>query len=497
MVEEQVKAGSAELPELCFRDLEAAVVWLCNAFGFSEVQRTTGDDGRASAVRLACEDQTVDLKRTPGDAAAGSDQKRSSGDREPQSYYLLVDDVEKIYRSATAAGVDIVFDNPAVAGARRSFACRDIEGHIWFFGQRVIELAGSAPPPPKRAPLRGYVAAAGIFLFLLTGVVVSLHVASTAQGLLKIVAVAPPPATPQAPVARPNRPTAPVERRRTPTQEPVAHDTIGQDAERRADGHVVRRASKAVAHLRQQLAHERLKRAAAEQQRRAAETRLRTLVEKADDDARHFTALAAKIKTEKARQAALSQQLAELRSRLSKDHALTTRSGNDNDTDADAAATTLPGTAKAKPGSKKKRRLNAEEVYARLERSAQVLPQPITAPPRIADKSKSKPFHARWRRVAKQWSPLFSVTSLTLKLRAADRLIRIRAMKHDVRVLSAEVVYANGRRRRLPLGGRIEDGYWTRTLSLGVTAAPVRRITVQHQTTFNPKGPGWVEVWVR
>ncbi|WP_348770347.1 VOC family protein [Pseudomonas aeruginosa] len=51
-----------------------------------------------------------------------------------QSLYLVVADPDALFRSAQAAGAEIVIDIKDEDYGGRGFTCRDPEGHVWSFG---------------------------------------------------------------------------------------------------------------------------------------------------------------------------------------------------------------------------------------------------------------------------------------------------------------------------------------------------------------------------
>jgi uncharacterized glyoxalase superfamily protein PhnB len=51
-----------------------------------------------------------------------------------QSPYLVVADADAIYRSAIAAGAEIVIEIKDEDYGGRGFSCREPEGHIWNVG---------------------------------------------------------------------------------------------------------------------------------------------------------------------------------------------------------------------------------------------------------------------------------------------------------------------------------------------------------------------------
>ena len=118
------------LPILRYRDVVAAVDWLCEAFGFNKCDVITAVDGTIVEARLMFGDDMILLlpARRPG---PGKSRKHTGA--EMQSCYLVVDDVDRHYRHAKAAGAEILDITDYDYGGR-GYSCRDPEGHIWDFG---------------------------------------------------------------------------------------------------------------------------------------------------------------------------------------------------------------------------------------------------------------------------------------------------------------------------------------------------------------------------
>jgi len=56
------------------------------------------------------------------------------GGAETQMSCVIVDDADAVYASAKAAGSEIVYEIKDEDYGGRGFGCRDLEGHLWFFG---------------------------------------------------------------------------------------------------------------------------------------------------------------------------------------------------------------------------------------------------------------------------------------------------------------------------------------------------------------------------
>jgi uncharacterized glyoxalase superfamily protein PhnB len=133
------------MPWLRYRNAFVAIDWLCGAFGF-EPEFIQADGHTVRHARLACGDGTVMV----GSADDGSDwdhhllQPDETGGRETQSCFVVVDDIDAHYAQAVRAGAEVVIPLSTQDPGLRGYACRDIEGHLWWFGAALPRLA-SAP----------------------------------------------------------------------------------------------------------------------------------------------------------------------------------------------------------------------------------------------------------------------------------------------------------------------------------------------------------------
>jgi uncharacterized glyoxalase superfamily protein PhnB len=128
-------AKACVIPTLRYRDGQAAIEWLCKAFGF-EAQLVVPDSGGAIAhAQLTFGNGMIMLG-----SAANNDFHRlvksplESGHPGSQSAYIVVADVDRHHGTAGAAGAEIVIALQDQAHGGRAYSCRDPEGHIWNFG---------------------------------------------------------------------------------------------------------------------------------------------------------------------------------------------------------------------------------------------------------------------------------------------------------------------------------------------------------------------------
>ena len=123
------------VPTLRYRDANAAIDWLCSAFGFARHLVAPGEDDTVAHAQLtfgngmimlgsALDDDYGKLQTVP--AAVGG--------IGTQSPYVVVQDADVHYDRAKAAGAKIVVDIEDQSHGGRAYSCRDLEDHLWHFG---------------------------------------------------------------------------------------------------------------------------------------------------------------------------------------------------------------------------------------------------------------------------------------------------------------------------------------------------------------------------
>ncbi|MEP6791259.1 MAG: VOC family protein [Ramlibacter sp.] len=128
--------SSTVIPSLRYRDAKAAIAWLCTHFGFVPGMIVAGEGDRVAHAQLVLGGGMIMV----GSADNGSDfgnhvrHPDEVGGFETQCPYLVVQDADKVYASVKAAGGLIVTDIKDEDYGGRGFACRDLEGHLWYVG---------------------------------------------------------------------------------------------------------------------------------------------------------------------------------------------------------------------------------------------------------------------------------------------------------------------------------------------------------------------------
>lgn len=117
-------------PTLRYRDPDAAIAWLGDAFGFTPKEVFRDDGGEVVHAELAFGEGLVMLGGLPPDDAPG----RLQYDQGVTSTYAHTADPDALFARATAAGADVAMALRDTDYGSREFSVRDPEGHVWSFG---------------------------------------------------------------------------------------------------------------------------------------------------------------------------------------------------------------------------------------------------------------------------------------------------------------------------------------------------------------------------
>jgi uncharacterized glyoxalase superfamily protein PhnB len=142
---------AAVVPTVRYRDLPAAIEWLCKAFGFEQHHVVRDHKGQVLYAQLTFGKGMV-MVAPIQETAFGKlmVQPDEIGGVETQICYLHVEDASAHQARAAAAGGDVVLDIKAEASTGRGYSCRDPEGHIWNFGTYDPWDHKASPLRPRR-----------------------------------------------------------------------------------------------------------------------------------------------------------------------------------------------------------------------------------------------------------------------------------------------------------------------------------------------------------
>ncbi|MGB6134923.1 MAG: VOC family protein [Acidobacteriaceae bacterium] len=117
------------LPHVTYQNLDEAIAWLTQAFGFQEYYRY-GDGpsgGQIWAGRAAIQvRQARGGEKSPKHLGFGT-----------QGLTIFVDDVDRHFAQAKAAGATILEEPHETAYGEYQYAAEDLDGHHWLFSRHL------------------------------------------------------------------------------------------------------------------------------------------------------------------------------------------------------------------------------------------------------------------------------------------------------------------------------------------------------------------------
>jgi uncharacterized glyoxalase superfamily protein PhnB len=154
-------SATSLVPLMRYRDIGAAIDWLCTVLGFEKQMVVASADGTPYYAQLTFGHGMVMLGPVrDSDLDRLMRQPDEIGGVETQSCYLVVDEVDAHYARTKAAGAEIVLELKSDGSGGRGYSCRDPQGHIWNFGTYNPwksklhadddEFENAAPAPRRR-----------------------------------------------------------------------------------------------------------------------------------------------------------------------------------------------------------------------------------------------------------------------------------------------------------------------------------------------------------
>lgn len=132
------------IPMISYEDGVGALDWLGKAFGFRELNRMTGPDGRLAHAEMEAGGGLIMLA-SPTPEYESPRRHRETCERARKwasvpwiidGVLVYVDDLDAHFERARAAGATILSGIEEGAPGRR-YRAEDVEGHRWFFFERV------------------------------------------------------------------------------------------------------------------------------------------------------------------------------------------------------------------------------------------------------------------------------------------------------------------------------------------------------------------------
>lgn len=117
-------------PCLCYEDAEAAIEWLCRAYGFEKRLVVPGPEGTIRHSELTFDDGVIMVNTARTEEGRHAPAGLAGM---PQMLSVCVADPDAHYAQSKAAGAEII-DEPADSPfGTRGYTTRDLEGHLWHF----------------------------------------------------------------------------------------------------------------------------------------------------------------------------------------------------------------------------------------------------------------------------------------------------------------------------------------------------------------------------
>jgi uncharacterized glyoxalase superfamily protein PhnB len=125
-------ANQTIFPALRYRDSDAALSWLAQAFGAEPVEVHRDAQGRIAHAELKLGDELIMLGTSTEDACLGG--TRPDPRAGTVSLYIAVTDPDAAYDRAAGAGAEVARELTDTDYGSREFSVHDLEGNLWSFG---------------------------------------------------------------------------------------------------------------------------------------------------------------------------------------------------------------------------------------------------------------------------------------------------------------------------------------------------------------------------
>ncbi|KAA2243577.1 glyoxalase [Chitinophaga agrisoli] len=113
------------IPVLAYKDVEAAIDWLCNTFGFTERWRVGNH-----RAQLAF-----------GGGGIALSGQEAGGEKDRHAIMVRVLDLNGHYEHVKQQGANILAAPADFPYGERQYSVADLEGHHWTFSQSIADVA--------------------------------------------------------------------------------------------------------------------------------------------------------------------------------------------------------------------------------------------------------------------------------------------------------------------------------------------------------------------
>ena len=126
--------AKSAIPSLRYKDANAAIEWLCEAFGFQKHLVVPAEGGGVGHAQLVWGETMVMLSSMRDDEFGALLASAQDAGGSTQSTYFVVDAIDAHYEQAVAAGAEIVMAIRDEDYGGRVYSAKDPEGNLWNFG---------------------------------------------------------------------------------------------------------------------------------------------------------------------------------------------------------------------------------------------------------------------------------------------------------------------------------------------------------------------------
>lgn len=128
----------AVIPSVLYSDANAGIAWLTLVLGFREHAVHRASDGVVEHAELLFGEAGMVMLGTAGrnpQTAAWNALPRDLGGKSTGGVYLIVPDCTPVWERVQAAKAEVLMPLQTMSYGGHAFAVRDMDGHIWSFGE--------------------------------------------------------------------------------------------------------------------------------------------------------------------------------------------------------------------------------------------------------------------------------------------------------------------------------------------------------------------------
>jgi uncharacterized glyoxalase superfamily protein PhnB len=132
---ETTSTGSPIVSSMLYRNAPEAIEWLCRVFEFVKRTVVPGPQNTILHAELTLGGGMLMLGSVQNNTNAKFLKHPDEADgAETRSIYLVVPDADAVYDRAKESGAEVVLEIEDKPYGGRGFACRDLEGRLWYVG---------------------------------------------------------------------------------------------------------------------------------------------------------------------------------------------------------------------------------------------------------------------------------------------------------------------------------------------------------------------------